>query len=328
MTGHAPVMLAEVVAALAPEPGDVIVDATFGGGGYTRAILAAADCQVIAVDRDPDAVARAQALAAESSRLSISPGPFGDMAERIEGPVRGVVFDFGVSSFQLDEAERGFSFRFDAPLDMRMGKAGPSAADAVNGLSEAALADVIFHYGEEPGARRVARAIVDRRKDARIDTTGALADIVERALGGRRGAKLHPATRAFQALRILVNDELGEIARGLAAAESLLGEGGRLVTVAFHSLEDRLVKRFLAARSGAEPSGSRFAPRAEPVRPPSFRLKNKSALAPLEAEAQANPRARSAKLRSALRTESPPWGAFAPSPALPPRSQAEWEALA
>lgn len=306
--GHVPVLRDEAVAALAPLSGARIIDATFGGGGYTAALLAAG-ATVIAFDRDPDAIARgAPLLAAHPGRLTLIETPFGAMADHVEGPVDGVVFDLGVSSFQLDEADRGFSFRADAPLDMRMARSGASAADAVAALPESALADVIYHYGDEPAARRVARAIVNSRAETPIATTGALADLVEIALGGRRGAKIHPATKTFQALRILVNDELGELARGLEAAEALLAPGGRLAVVSFHSLEDRLVKTFLTARAGAEASGSRHAPPVRTGPAPSFEIAARKAIAPGAAETAANPRARSAKLRVAVRTAAPAWG--------------------
>ncbi|MBU6372563.1 MAG: 16S rRNA (cytosine(1402)-N(4))-methyltransferase RsmH [Alphaproteobacteria bacterium] len=306
--GHVPVLRDEAVAALAPRPGARLVDATFGGGGYTAALLAAG-ATVIALDRDPDAIARGAALlAAHPGRLTLIETPFGDMDAHIDGVVDGVVFDLGVSSFQLDEAERGFSFRADAPLDMRMARSGASAADAVALLPESALADVIYHYGDEPAARRIARVIAMTRAQTPIATTSALADLVETALGGRRGAKIHPATKTFQALRILVNDELGELARGLAAAEALLAPGGRLAVVSFHSLEDRLVKTFLTARAGAEAAGSRHVPPVRTGPAPSFEIAARKAVAPRDAEIAANPRARSAKLRVAVRTAAPAWG--------------------
>lgn len=323
---HAPVLCEEAMAALAPLLGARIVDATFGGGGYSGAALAGGAI-VTALDRDPDAIARGADLrAAYPNRLTLVETPFGAMGEILEGPFDGIVFDLGVSSFQLDEGERGFSFRFDGPLDMRMGRRGPSAADAVARLSERALADVIFHYGEEPGARRIARLLCAERAAAPIQTTGRLAELVEQALGGRRGAKIHPATRTFQALRILVNDELGEIARALAAAEMLLRPGGRLAVVSFHSLEDRLIKTFLTARSGGLPGGSRHAPRIGAASPPSFTLAHKKAVAPGDREIAANPRARSAKLRAAVRTDAPGWGVFE-SDLLPSETQTEWERL-
>lgn len=323
---HIPVLRDEALTALAPLLGARIVDATFGGGGYAAAALAGGAI-VIALDRDPDAIARGAELGrAFGARLTLVETPFGAMGERLTGPFDGIVFDLGVSSFQLDEGDRGFSFRMDAPLDMRMARKGPSAADATAYLSEAALADVIFHYGEEPGARRIARAITGARLEAPIASTGQLADLVERALGGRRGAKIHPATKTFQALRILVNDELGEIARGLTAAEALLRPGGRLAVVSFHSLEDRLIKTFLAERAGAVPGGSRYAPAQAPGRSPSFTLVQKKPVAPSADEVAANPRARSAKLRAAVRTEASGWGAF-DGDILTPSARREWERL-
>jgi 16S rRNA (cytosine1402-N4)-methyltransferase len=324
---HAPVLLHEAVAAIAPRAGDLIVDATFGGGGYTRALLEAADCKVIGIDRDPAAVARGRAFARLSPwRFEIREGRFGDLAELVPEPVDAVALDLGVSSFQLDAPERGFSFRFDAPLDMRMDADGPTAADAVAGLSEQALADAIWALGEEPAARRVARALVEARREAPIVTTGRLAEVVERALGGRQGARTHPATRTFQALRMLVNDELGELARALVAAETRLKPKGRLVVVSFHSLEDRAVKTFMTERAGAIGAGSRHAPERPPARPPSFVLPQRKAIAPGERELAINPRARSARLRVAVRTEAPAWGPVAPRP-LAPVAQAEWARL-
>jgi 16S rRNA (cytosine1402-N4)-methyltransferase len=321
---HAPVLLHEAVAALAPKAGDLIVDATFGGGGYTRALLEAADCKVIALDRDPDAIARARAFARLTPwRLEAREGRFGDLEALVPECVDAVALDLGVSSFQLDEPDRGFSFRFDAPLDMRMERAGPTAADVVARLSEAALADAIWALGEEPASRRIARALVEARRESPIATTGRLAEIVERALGGRQGARTHPATRTFQALRMLVNDELGELARALAAAETRLRPGGRLVVVSFHSLEDRLVKTFMVERAGGGGHGSRHAPARIAARAPSFKLPARKAVAPSERELAANPRARSAKLRVAVRTEAPAWGAVA-GLALAPVAQAEW----
>ncbi|PZO52455.1 MAG: 16S rRNA (cytosine(1402)-N(4))-methyltransferase, partial [Alphaproteobacteria bacterium] len=241
---HAPVLLAEAMDALALRDGGVYVDATFGGGGYSREMLARADCQVIAYDRDPDAILRGAELSQSAKgKFTLHQGRFGDL--ELEEPVDGVVFDLGVSSFQLDEAERGFSFQTDADLDMRMEKEGLSAADAVNRLSEPALADLIYRYGEDDESRRIARAIVQARALAPITRTLAFAKLVEDSVGGRRGARTHPATKTFQALRMLVNDELGELARGLSAAERALKPGGRLVVVSFHSLEDRMVKHFI-----------------------------------------------------------------------------------
>jgi 16S rRNA (cytosine1402-N4)-methyltransferase len=241
--------------------------------------------------------------------------------------VDGVVLDLGVSSFQLDDPDRGFSFQHDAPLDMRMSRAGASAADAVNKLSEAALGELILAYGEDDEARRIARAIVQERAAAPIARTGALAALIERALGGRKGARLHPATKTFQALRMLVNDELGELARALAAAERILKPDGKLVVVSFHSLEDRMVKQFLAARSGHGAHASRHLPELGEERPPSFRQPARKNSAPSEAEIEANPRARSASLRWAARTAAPAWGE-APEIELAPRAREEWRRIA
>lgn len=324
---HAPVLLHEAVEALAPKTGDLIVDATFGGGGYTRALLEAADCKVIGLDRDPEAIARARAFQRLTPwRFEAREGRFGDLAELVPEPVDGVALDLGISSFQLDTPERGFSFRFDAPLDMRMGADGPTAADAVARLSEGALADAIWALGEEPAGRRIARALVEARREAPVATTARLAEVVEKALGGRQGARTHPATRTFQALRMLVNDELGELARALAAAETRLKPEGRLVVVSFHSLEDRLVKTFMTERAGGAGAGSRHAPERPIARAPSFRVTHRKATAPSERETIANPRARSAKLRVAVRTDAPAWGPLS-ARALAPAAQAEWARL-
>lgn len=325
MSGHAPVLLAEAMEALALRDGGVYVDATFGGGGYSREMLARAACRVIAYDRDPDAIARGQALVQEAKgKFTLLQGRFGDLAP--DELVDGVVFDLGVSSFQLDEAERGFSFQADADLDMRMEKDGPSAADAVNGLSEVALADLIYNYGEDDESRRIARTLVQERAAAPITRTLRLAETVERAVGGRKGARTHPATKTFQALRMLVNDELGELARGLSAAERALKPGGRLVVVSFHSLEDRMVKQFIAARADAQGRGSRFMPDLPPERAPSFILERKRATAPGDAETAINPRARSASLRWAVRTDAPAWDDLE-APSLAPKAEAEWAKL-
>ena len=314
--GHLPVLLREVIEALAPRDGGIYVDATFGAGGYARAILDAADCTVWGIDRDPEAIARADALVRRyEGRLRLVHGRFGDMRGLLGAcgvdAADGVAFDFGVSSMQLDEAARGFSFRFDGPLDMRMEKRGPSAADLVNDLSERELADVIYQLGDERKARAIARAIVVARSAAPIERTLQLAELVRgavRARGPRGPEKIDPATRTFQALRIKVNDELGEIERGRAAAEALLAAGGRLAVVAFHSLEDRLVKEFLRTRSGRAPAGSRHLPPTGDTRTPSFRLIDGGLVAPGAAEVAANPRARSARLRTAQRTDAPAWG--------------------
>jgi 16S rRNA (cytosine1402-N4)-methyltransferase len=310
---HTPVLLAEVVAALAPRAGSIIVDGTFGAGGYARALLEAAPCRVYGIDRDPDQVARAEPMRqAFGDRLTVIEGRFGSMdrllAERGVAAVDGVALDLGVSSMQLDEAERGFSFRHAAPLDMRMEKAGPTAADAVNGLPEAELADIIWRLGEERHSRRVARAIVAARKTAPIATTTGLAEIVRGAVPRSRDG-IDPATRTFQALRIYVNDELGELDRGLAAAEHLLRAGGRLAVVSFHSLEDRTVKDFLRRRSSAPARPSRHLPPVAAGRAPSFSLVEKKPVAPGASEIAVNPRARSARLRVAERTAAPAWEA-------------------
>ena len=304
--GHVPVMLREMLAQLAPADGGTYLDGTFGGGGYASAILDAAPCTLWAIDRDPDAIARGARIAARHpGRLHLIQGRFGDMlallGEAGVTTLDGVVLDLGVSSFQLNEPERGFSFRNDGPLDMRMGRDGPSAADLVNTLGEAELADVLFQFGEERLSRRIARAIVAARAEEPIVNTLRLASIIRRAVPPDR-AGIHPATRSFQALRIRVNDELGEIERALDQAARLLGPGGRLVVVSFHSLEDRLVKRFMLAAAGREPGVSRHDPRGMTAQPPAaFRLLTVRALRPANDEISANPRSRSARLRALQR---------------------------
>ena len=305
---HVPVLLREVVENLAPRDGGIYIDGTFGAGGYSAALLAAADTGVVAIDRDPVAVAAAQPqVVAAAGRLTVVQGEFAAL-DRIAHElgyesVDGVVLDLGVSSMQLDTAERGFSFRFEGPLDMRMSATGPSAADVVAERSERELADIIFLLGEERRSRAVARAIVASRSERPITTTRALADIVARVVHGRPG-DIHPATRTFQALRLFVNDELTQLADGLAAAERILKPGGRLVVVSFHSLEDRIVKTFLAARSGAE-RGSRHLPETAVV-PATFERVTRRPLVAGDDDVAANPRARSAKLRAAVRTAAPP----------------------
>ncbi len=315
MSPHAPVLLAEVLEALEPKTGDVIIDATFGAGGYTRAILATG-ATVVALDRDPTVQPHADAVANDfPGRFRLIHTPFSGLAEAFadSGAARldGVVFDIGVSSMQLDQAERGFSFMRDGPLDMRMSGEGESAADIVNGWGHGPLAHIFKLYGDERQSGRVATAILRRRTERPFERTLDLAEVVEKALGGRRGAPIHPATRVFQALRIAVNDELGELRAGLEAAEASLAPGGRLAVVTFHSLEDRIVKAFLTDRAGAAPGGSRHAPIAVDTRKPSFTLRFKGAREAGEEERAANPRARSAKLRAAVRTEAPAWGRIA-----------------
>lgn len=306
---HVPVLLEEAIAALALKSDGAYLDGTFGAGGYARAILAAAPgLRLLGIDRDPDAARNAAALVSEAGgRFAFAGGRFSELDRLAEAngftPLDGVVLDIGVSSMQLDEAARGFSFRFDGPLDMRMGQAGTSAADLVNDASEAELADIVFHYGEERRARAVARAIVAARREAPITTTRALASLVARVVPATPGG-VHSATRTFQGLRIAVNDELGEIARALHAAERALKPGGRLAVVTFHSLEDRIVKAFLARRSGRLEGGSRHAP-VTVGSAPTFRLVGRQPVAPGQAEIARNPRARSAKLRVAERTDAP-----------------------
>ena len=307
---HTPVMLAEVMGLLTPVAGGTFIDGTFGAGGYTRAILGAG-ASVIAIDRDPSAIAAGMALVGDSGgRLTLVEGRFSDLdaiaAAHGKERVDGVVLDVGVSSMQLDEAARGFSFRLDGPLDMRMGGEGPSAADVVNRFEPRDLARVIAVLGEEKRARAVASAIARARARQDLAGTAELAEIVARAVGHRATDKIHPATRTFQALRIFVNRELDELADALAASERVLAEGGRLVVVAFHSLEDRIVKRFLAERSEARPRGSRHLPE-ETIPAPTFELLTRGALTPGEEEIARNPRARSARLRAARRTAAEPF---------------------
>jgi 16S rRNA (cytosine1402-N4)-methyltransferase len=317
---HAPVLVEKVIEAVAPVDGGVLVDATYGGGGYSRAALAVANVTVLAVDRDPEAMERAWAHAGKDPRLVPAAGRFGELEAIVHASGRdkvdGVMFDLGVSSFQIDEAGRGFSFMRDGPLDMRMEKRGPSAADAVNRLTEGELADIFHILGEEPAARRIARAIVHRRRSKPFTTTLDLAETIEKALGGRRGKPTHPATRSFQALRMWVNNEQAELTHALSSAERVLKPGGRLVVVTFHSIEDRIVKLFLRARSGNTPGASRHLPGAPKGAAPTFEVLQRKPIEPTEAEIEANPRARSARLRWALRTEAPAW---APAPEEGPR---------
>ncbi|HET9630604.1 MAG TPA: 16S rRNA (cytosine(1402)-N(4))-methyltransferase RsmH [Novosphingobium sp.] len=304
---HVPVLLNEVIDALAPAPGSLIVDATFGAGGYSRRLLDAG-ATVHAFDRDPDAIAAGlhwPETAEHPPRLVLHPRRFSEMvaalAEAGVAQVDGVVMDIGVSSMQLDQPHRGFAFSADGPLDMRMAQEGPTAADFLNSAAEDAIADVLYTYGEERQSRRVARAIVAARP---LSTTGELASVVRRALGYKQGQPKDPATRSFQAIRIHVNAELDELRAALWAAEQLLREGGKLAVVSFHSLEDRIVKQFLREASGAVPSGSRHLPQRPGVQLPTFTHVTKG-LRPSEREQNFNPRARSATLRSATRTGTP-----------------------
>jgi 16S rRNA (cytosine1402-N4)-methyltransferase len=305
---HISVMLPEVLDALDAKPGETIIDGTFGAGGYSRAILETG-ASVVAFDRDPSARQFAAALEA-GGRFRLIGDRFSTMADQLgEACVDGVALDLGVSSMQLDEADRGFSFMRDGPLDMRMASDGPTAADLVNTLEKEELARIFFVYGEERESRRVASFILRRRAERPFTRTLDLAEVIERSLGGRRGAKTHPATKSFQALRIAVNEELSELEAGLLAAERALKVGGRLAVVTFHSLEDRIVKAFLTERSGRTPGGSRHAPPREAGAPASFHLIFNGAHQASEAESAVNPRSRSAKLRAAIRTDAAPWRA-------------------
>lgn len=302
--GHCPVLLEEVVAALAPAPGRHIVDGTLGGGGYAAAFLAAG-AVVSAFDRDPRAIAAISAWpAVADGRLRLFCTPFAQMAERL-GPdaVDGVALDLGYSSIQLEDPSYGLSFQSDGPLDMRLSAEGMSAADFLNSAGEAEIADVLYGYGEEPAARRIARAIVAARP---LSRTAELASLIRRVNPGRPDARRDPATRSFQALRIHVNDELGELERGLAAAEAVLKPGGHLAVVAFHSLEDRIVKQFFAERSGTGPGTSRHLPPGIRPRAPTF-ARPARPVRPGSVEVDRNPRARSATLRVAERTAAPRW---------------------
>jgi 16S rRNA (cytosine1402-N4)-methyltransferase len=304
---HIPVLLDEVVAALAPAPGKIIADGTFGAGGYALALIAAG-ARVHAFDRDPDAIAAGMTLAAAQGAdpaLVLHHRRFSDILQTLRAAgietLEGVVYDIGVSSMQLDQATRGFAFSNDGPLDMRMERDGPSAADFLNSADEADIADVLYRYGEERQSRRIARAVVAARP---MTTTRQFADVVRRALGWHPGMPKDPATRSFQAVRIHINGELDELVAGLAAAEALLAPGGRLAVVTFHSLEDRIVKQFLREASGMLPGGSRHLPAQANVRAPAFG-KPSPAIRPGDAELARNPRARSATLRWAIRSDAP-----------------------
>ena len=307
MTGqapHKPVLIDEVVGALALQPGDTAVDGTFGAGGYSHAMLAVGAGRVIGFDRDPDAIAEGPSLVPDA-RLTLVEERFSQMdrvlAERGIGPVDAIALDIGVSSMQIDRAERGFSFQADGPLDMRMDQSGPTAAEFLNQAEEAEIARILRDYGEEPRARTIARAIVAARP---LERTSQLAAIVRRAVGHRPGQKTDPATRTFQAIRIHLNAELDELEQGLEAAERSLKAGGRIAVVTFHSLEDRIVKRFFRERSGGMPAGSRHRPALVDPNEPTFERVAKP-VSPSERELAAIPRARSARLRSAVRTSAP-----------------------
>ncbi len=309
---HIPVMLNEVVESLQPKSGAIYVDGTFGAGGYSRAILENADCTVYAIDRDPDAYNRAKKMAEEfTGRLIPIKGCFGSVKELLSSldvkKVDGIVLDIGVSSVQIDSADRGFSFQADGPLDMRMSKQGMSAADVVNNLSEKELADIIYKYGEERASRRIAKRIVEERVKVPITTTLELAEIIHKVLPRNFKTKKDTATKTFQALRIYVNNELEELEKVLEDAEQLLSSKGRLVVVSFHSLEDGIVKRFLKTHSGLSPKGSRHMPHIPDERDPSFKLEGKGIIKPSNDEVKVNPRARSARLRYGLRTKNLAW---------------------
>ena len=316
---HIPVLLRPLLAAVAPVRG-LWLDGTFGAGGYARGLLeAGADC-VIGVDRDPLALEMARSWADEyGDKLRLVQGNFSELDRHAGAPLDGVVLDLGVSSMQIDLPERGFSFQKDGPLDMRMSQAGESAADLVNDASETHLADILYHYGEERASRRIARSIVESRSKARIETTLALAEIVAKCLPRPKPGQSHPATRSFQALRIAVNEEFSELVQGLAAAERALKPGGLLAVVTFHSLEDRVVKRFFQQAAGETPNSNRYAPAVESATA-RFDLVTRKAVGPDETELAENPRARSAKLRVARRTDAPdlaPEAANLDAPDLP-----------
>lgn len=310
---HIPVLLRPLLAAVAPVSG-VWVDGTFGAGGYARGLLDAGASRVIGIDRDPAVFGMAATWAGDyGDRLRLVEGTFSDLDALAGEPVDGVVLDLGVSSMQLDQAERGFSFMREGPLDMRMGGDVPSAADLLNTADEQRIADVLYHYGEERASRRIARAIVAARP---LTTTAQLADIVAANLPRAKPGQSHPATRTFQAVRIWVNDEFGQLVAGLAAAERALKPGGKLAVVSFHSLEDRIVKRFMQSRANAQGGGSRYAPVVEQSAP-AFTLKSRRAIGADEQELAENPRARSAFLRVAIRTDAPAEEVDAASLALP-----------
>lgn len=302
---HVPVLLRPLLAAVAPVGGHWL-DGTFGAGGYTRGLLDAGADQVIGVDRDPLVFDMVRGWAGDyGARLRLVEGTFSDLDVHAGAPLDGVVLDLGVSSMQLDQAGRGFSFMQEGPLDMRMSQSGPSAADLVNDADEGALADILYHYGEERASRRIARAIVAARGQAPFESTRQLVEVIEKCLPRPKPGQSHPATRSFQAIRIAVNDELGELVLGLLAAERALRPGGQLAVVTFHSIEDRIVKRFMQQRSGAGGRANRYAPEAQSL-PVQFTQKSRRAIGPDETELAENPRSRSAKLRVAIRTEAAP----------------------
>lgn len=305
---HIPVMLQEVLDSLSPQDNKIYVDGTFGAGGYSRAILEKANCKLYAIDRDPDAIERAKKFSDDfKGRFTALKGCFGDMEQILKqnniDSVDGIVLDIGVSSIQIDEGERGFSFNKEAPLDMRMSKEGMSAADVVNSLPEKELADIIYNYGDEKASRRIAKRIVEARAEKNIETTIELANLVHSVVPKKFGQKIDTATKTFQALRIYVNDELGELERAMQAAENILKDEGRLVIVSFHSLEDSIVKKFFKNRSGKDISVSRHMPISvdDSNRECSFYLEKSGVVKPSDDEVAKNPRARSAKLRFAIR---------------------------
>ena len=301
---HIPVLLRPLLQAVAPVSGDW-ADGTFGAGGYTRGLLDAGADWVCGIDRDPMVFDMAADWVAEyGDRLALREGTFSDLDELAGRPLDGVVLDLGVSSMQLDLADRGFSFMRDGPLDMRMSQSGPTAADIVNHADEETLADILYHYGEERASRRIARAIVRARAEAPFETTLQLASVVEKCLPHSKPGQSHPATRSFQAIRIAVNDEFGQLIDGLEAAERALKPGGKLAVVTFHSMEDRVVKRFFQARASEGGGGSRYAPQ-EAAETPRFKLTPRKAIAPDADELAVNPRSRSSRLRVATRTDAP-----------------------
>jgi len=308
---HIPVLFDAMLEHLSPQDDEIFVDGTFGAGGYSRGILEQANCKVIGIDQDPNAVREARPLLREfGPRLELVEGAYSEMDQHLSRlgfeQVDGVVLDIGVSSMQLDQAERGFSFRLNGPLDMRMSQAGPTAADLVNGLAEEEIATILWRFGQERKSRQIARAIVDRRAREAFCETSDLAQLIEKVVPKKPKDKIHSATRSFQALRIYLNDELGELLRGLNGATKLLKPGGRLVVVSFHSLEDKIVKAFLRVSSGRVPNRSRHLPDLNEEIAPSFQIINQKGVKARDEEVRVNPRARSAVLRAGIRTENAP----------------------